>query len=102
MSRIASSRQRFREPSGFSVMELMFVVGIMGVVTSMAVFQIGQSRPAMIGDGAMRVVMAQMNTARELAITQRRNMRVTFTNGNKVEIIREEVPGPATDRKSVV
>ena len=52
--------------------------------------------PAVKGDGAMRVVMAQLNTARELAITQRRNMRVAFVNSNQVQVTREEVPGPAT------
>ena len=49
-------------------------------------------RQALTGDGAMRVVLAQMNQARELAITQRRNMRVTFTGSNVVQIMREEVP----------
>ena len=72
----------------------MFTLGIMGVLVGMAVLQLSGSRPAALGDGAMRVVLSQMNTARELAITQRRNMRVTFTLSNKVEILREEVPGP--------
>jgi hypothetical protein len=44
----------------------------------------------------MRVVLSQMNMARELAITQRRNMRVSFTLGNKVEIQKEEPVVPAT------
>lgn len=74
----------------------MFVVGIMGVLSGMAILQIGASRPGLKGDGAMRVVLSQMNAARELAITQRRNMRVEFTLGNKVEIRREEVTVPAT------
>ena len=40
----------------------------------------------------MRVVLAQMNQAKELAITQRRNMRITFIGNNSVQIVREEVP----------
>ena len=66
----------------------------MAILSGMAVFQLGASRPAALGDGALRVLLSQMNAARELAITQRRNMRLTFTNANQVQIIREEVPGP--------
>jgi type II secretory pathway pseudopilin PulG len=86
--------QRRAHEAGFSLIELCVVVGLMGVLGGMVVFQIGASRPAAIGDGAMRAVLSQMNAARELAITQRRNMRLTFTAGNLVQIIREEVPGP--------
>ena len=57
--------------------------------------QIASSRQALIGDGAMRVVLSQMNQAKEQAITQRRNMRVTFTGTNSIQVVREEVPGPA-------
>jgi hypothetical protein len=58
---------------------------------------IGQSVPGYKGDGAMRVVMSQMNLARELAITQRRNIRLSMVNGgNTVQIIREEVTNPLT------
>ena len=96
MSRNVRANNRFRQDEGFSALELLMTVGIMGVLMSMAVFQIGQSLPGYRGDGGMRIVIAQINTARELAITQRRKMRLTFTNGNKVSIIREEVTTPAT------
>ena len=54
----ATTRQRIDE-AGYSVVELVFVVGIMGVLARMAVLQIGQSRPAALGDGAMRVVRSE-------------------------------------------
>lgn len=73
--------------------ELIFVAGIMSVLTAMAVLQTGASRPGLVGDGGMRVVLSQMNAARELAITQRRNVRVTFTAGNLVQTTREDVAG---------
>jgi prepilin-type N-terminal cleavage/methylation domain-containing protein len=90
------TRVHRRRPNeaGYSLIEMMFTVGILGVLGSMAVISLAGSRPGALGDGAMRVVLSQMNTARELAITQRKNMRVTFTNGNTVSILREEVPGP--------
>jgi prepilin-type N-terminal cleavage/methylation domain-containing protein len=82
--------------AGYSLIELMMTLGIFGVVSAIAVVQIGQSRPGAIGDGAMRVVMSQMTSAREQAITQRRCMRLVFdVPNNRVQIVREEVPGPA-------
>src|SRR6185295_18650434 len=88
-----TSRDRVRQ-AGFSLVEVMIVMGVMGVITGIAVLTISTSRQGLIGDGAMRVVLAQMNQAKELAITQRRNMRLTFLGNNSVQIVREEVPGP--------
>jgi hypothetical protein len=75
---------------------MVFVVGLMGILSSMAVMQMSRTRPALRGDGAMRVILAQMRTARELAISERRYMRVVFAGTNRVDVVREEVPGPAT------
>jgi prepilin-type N-terminal cleavage/methylation domain-containing protein len=65
--------------SGYSMIEIMFVLAIMGVVMSMALLQIGAAQPSMKGDASMRILMAQLNTARELSISQRRQMQVIFT-----------------------
>jgi prepilin-type N-terminal cleavage/methylation domain-containing protein len=92
---MSTMRKHDGPEAGYSLIEMMFVVGILGILSGMAVVQIGVSRPGALGDGAMRVVLAQMNTARQLAITQRRNMRMVFDQGSRIQIIREEVPGPA-------
>jgi len=81
---------RSRE-SGFSLIELLVVVGIFGTLSTMAFVQLGQSLAAARADGAMRVVMSQMNIARELAISQRRYMQVRFVAPNQVQIIRTDV-----------
>jgi prepilin-type N-terminal cleavage/methylation domain-containing protein len=89
--------------AGYSAVEMMMAMGIFGVLSAMAVVQIGQARPGITGDGAMRVAMSQMRQARELAITQRRFMRVTFdVANNQVQVIREEVPGNALTTLSSV
>lgn len=80
----------------------MVVLGIMGVLTAMAGLQIAQSRATLQGDGAMRVVLAQMRTAREMAITERRNMVVAFIGTAAIRVVREEVPGPTTTTLSTV
>jgi prepilin-type N-terminal cleavage/methylation domain-containing protein len=87
---------------GFTLIETMVVTAIAGILTGIAVVQIASSRQSLIGDGAMRVVLSQMNQAKEQAITQRRNMRLTFTGNNSIQIVREEVPGPALTTISTV
>jgi prepilin-type N-terminal cleavage/methylation domain-containing protein len=79
--------------TGFSLVEMMIVVSVLGIITAMSVVTINSSRLGLTGDGAMRVVLAQVNQAHELAITQRRNMRLVFVGTNTIEIKREEVPG---------
>jgi prepilin-type N-terminal cleavage/methylation domain-containing protein len=87
---------------GYTAVELMLVVGIMGVVMSIAMFQIGAARPAFKGDAAMRTIMAQLNTARELSISQRRQMQVNFIAPSTVQIVRQEVPAGTTTTLSTV
>ena len=87
---------------GYTAVELMLVVGIMGVVMSIAMFQIGAARPAFKGDAAMRTMMAQLNTAREQSISQRRQMQVNFIAPSTVQIVRQEVPAGTTTTLSTV
>src|SRR3979490_407536 len=91
-----------RSELGFSMVELLFVVALMAVLGTMSVLQIGASRSSIKGDGAMRLMISQMRTAREMAIGQRRFMRVVMTSPNTVQIIREEVPGPTTTVMSTI
>lgn len=91
-----TSQPSLASARGFSAIETLFIVAIMGIISAIAGFQMTTARPAMKGDGAMRIVMSQMRMARELAITQRRYMRVSFIAPDVVEIRREEVPGPST------
>ncbi len=81
-----------RRNQGYSLLELMMVLGIMGVVSSVALIQIGNARPAMKGNGAMRVVMSEVTQARETAISQRRYVEVNFINNSEVQLVRQEVP----------
>jgi hypothetical protein len=68
----------------------------MGVISGMAVMQISSAQPAMRGDGAMRVVMGNLNTARERSITERRNFVVDFIEPGSVRLERQEVPEGTT------
>jgi prepilin-type N-terminal cleavage/methylation domain-containing protein len=93
---MTTAAKRAASEAGYNLIEIMVVLAILGTLASMAALQIGVSRPSYIGDGAMRVILSQMTQAREMAITQRRNMRIDFTLGNKVTITREEITVPPT------
>ena len=74
----------------------MVAVAIIGILSSMAVIQIGAVRPGLEADGAMRVVMAQLNAARETAISQRRRVEIKFLNGSWVKVTRYDLPAGTT------
>jgi len=71
-------------------------MGISCVISGMATLQIIDARPTFQADGGMRVIASQVTAARELAIAERRFMRLQFTAPNIVEVLREDVPGTAT------
>jgi hypothetical protein len=65
-------------------------VAFLSLLTTMAIVQLNASRPALKGDGAMRVVLGQLTQARESAIAQRRYVRVVLTAPNQVQTVRED------------
>jgi prepilin-type N-terminal cleavage/methylation domain-containing protein len=92
---------RWRRDDGYNLIEMMFVMGIMSVLAGMAIVQINVARAALKGDAAMRVVMTQMNQAREMAITQRRYMQVNFAAPRTISIVREDTTTTTTKLSSV-
>jgi prepilin-type N-terminal cleavage/methylation domain-containing protein len=90
------TKRDYRSAAGFSLVEMMIVVGLAAVLTGMAVSQAGISRPGVKGDGGMRVIIGQMNQARQIAIQQRRYIRVVFTTPNLMQVIREDTTTTAT------
>jgi Tfp pilus assembly protein FimT len=85
-----------RSERGVTLVDTMVTLSVMAIVGSMATMQLVTVRRALHGDGAMRIVMTQLTTAREMAITQRRNIEVQFLGNNWVQIVRHEVPSGTT------
>jgi len=93
---VATLRERLRHDSGFTLLETMVTIAIMAIVSGMAAARMTDVRRTMQSDSAMRIVLAELNTARDLAVAQRRNMEIQFVGGNWVRVVRHEAPGIVT------
>ena len=74
----------------------------MGLVSAIAIVQVGRAQLSIKGDSGMRVIVAQLNLAREMAIAQRRDMQVQLLGTNAVRIVRNNVPAGTTTMASMV
>jgi len=83
---------------GFSLLEAITVIFIIMVLSGMAVMSTRSSTYASKANDAMFQVITQMRDARQLAVTMRRNVLITFTAPNKIQLAVETLPGenPAT------
>jgi len=64
--------------TGFTLIELMIVVAIMGILSAIAVPNFMHYMAERRLNGAARMVMSDLMNARTLAVTQNRNVQVTF------------------------
>jgi type II secretory pathway pseudopilin PulG len=67
-----------RQAKGFTVLECVFVILLMCVMTTCAVFNASGSFQNSKSDSAGDAVMARLRLARMMALTQRRNVQVTI------------------------
>jgi prepilin-type N-terminal cleavage/methylation domain-containing protein len=90
------SSHRLNGERGFTLIELMMVVGILAVTFGMVVLVSPQmSRYARAESGVEQVVSA-LRFARETAVGQRRNIQIRFVGENTVQIARVEIPAGNT------
>lgn len=88
---------RQRQTAGFSMVEMTVGLAIMLIVAAMALFNIQGTLPGIYGDSALATARSQMRTAREMAISQRRNVQVTFPSPNEIQLHRLDQPAGQTD-----
>lgn len=74
-------RKTSRRETGFSLVESMIVIGIMMTMLGIAILQSFGSMESYRANAAMDTIISQLRVARQLAISQRRTVTVTFNTG---------------------
>lgn len=86
-------RMKVRQQTGFSLIELMVVVCIMMILAGIAVIGMRTTSDVYKANNAMDAIVTQMRYGRQLAITLRRNVLVTFTQPNQIQLAVQTLPG---------
>jgi prepilin-type N-terminal cleavage/methylation domain-containing protein len=74
-------RRTKKQDNGFTLLESVVVLGIMTVMMSFAIFKSTSIMPNYKADAAQDVVVSALRQARQLAITERRDVQVWFDQG---------------------
>ena len=80
---------------GFSMVELIFSVAIIGVVCVIGFEGYYNALPAYRANSAMQLLEAQLRQAREVSIDQRRNVTVTFQGTSELVAVVQGINGGA-------
>lgn len=79
--------------AGFSLIELIIVIAVIGIVAAFALINIFAILPGYRADQAMNQVFSQLRAARQLAISQRREVQVQFTGTGTIQVTEIELVG---------
>jgi Tfp pilus assembly protein FimT len=82
--------------AGFSLIELCTTLAFMCIIGGFAVLNINAILPGVRANEAMYQTMAQLRSARETAMAQRRNIEIRFLGNSQIRIVRHELPNGET------
>lgn len=89
-------RVKTKHEQGFTLLETLIVVGIMGVLTGMAVIGTRGPMQTYRANAALDVVSSQLRVARQISISQRRWVQITIdqvANTISYQILPPNTPG---------
>lgn len=89
------SKRKNKAEQGFSLLEMVVVVGLAFTVMCFAVMNTLSSSQNSRANAAMDALISQLRQAREMAIAKRRNVQVTFTAPNQIQLTLLTLPGEA-------
>jgi type II secretory pathway pseudopilin PulG len=89
------NKLRKNRQGGYSLLEMVVVATVMMVAAGAAIMSTTGSTSTAKANTAMNEVITQLRTARQMALTKRRNILVTFTTPNEIQLTVETLPGEA-------
>lgn len=93
---VANRTWRITSARGFSLMEILVVVGIAGVLAAVAMPVSNQFIKWASADSSAEFTIRAINVARDRAIAERRNIELTFITPNRLRLERQEVDETGT------
>lgn len=90
-----------RQEAGFNLLEVVAVIGLTAIGSSIAVIQMKNTISKLDADKAANTVAAELSYARQLAVDQRRNVLVEFVGTNEIKVTRQESGGGTTPMDDV-
>jgi prepilin-type N-terminal cleavage/methylation domain-containing protein len=84
-------QSRLAGEGGFTLLELLVVVGLMGVVAAMAMMVSPALTQTKRSDSGLEQALDAIRSAREVAISQRRNVRLSFVGITAFQTLREDI-----------
>jgi prepilin-type N-terminal cleavage/methylation domain-containing protein len=88
-----------RAQRGYSLVELVIVVSVIMILSAFAIIATSVSTSNSKANAAADAVISQFRSARELAISKRRNVQIQFTAPNQIQTtvltLNGEAPAPA-------
>ena len=82
---------KVRRQQGFSLLETLIVIAVMSILAGITMIKSFGSMESYRANAALDVVASQLRVARQIAISQRRNVKVTFNTGVSPQTITYQV-----------
>ena len=90
-----------RSQRGFSLLEILTAVAIIGIISAMAMLNYGTILPNFKANSAMDQLLYQLRSARERAISHRRDVQVQFVGTNQLTVTEIWLVGTAPPATTV-
>jgi len=86
-----NGRSGFRDERGFSLLELMVVVGILGVLAAITIMVSPAFMQHAKAESGIAQAMDALRVGRETAISQRRNVKIEFVGLTAIRTVRQDI-----------